>query len=68
MTGSLIELGFQRWLPVQEVTGRPFLTYLICSTSTILGTNGPNSADVPLSNKQTNRLADRGTAATTMLQ
>jgi len=26
----------------------------VCSTSTILGTNGLNSADVPLSNKQTN--------------
>jgi len=30
-----------------------FLTCLICSTSAILGTNGLNSADVPLSNKQT---------------
>jgi len=28
-------------------------TCLICSTSTILSTNGLNSADVPLSNKQT---------------
>jgi len=28
----------------------------ICSTSTILGTNGLNSADVQLSNKQTNKL------------
>jgi len=27
----------------------------VCSTSTILGTNGLNSADVPLSNKQTNK-------------
>jgi len=26
----------------------------VCSTSNILGTNGLNSADVPLSNKQTN--------------
>jgi len=32
-----------------------FLTYLICSTSTILGTNGLHTADVPLSNKQTNK-------------
>jgi len=30
---------------------KSFLTYLICSNSTILGTNGLNSADVPLSNK-----------------
>jgi len=34
---------------------KSFLTYLICSTSTILGTNGLNSADVPLSYKQTNK-------------
>jgi len=31
-----------------------FFTYLLCSTSTVLGTNGLNNADVPLSNKQTN--------------
>jgi len=31
-----------------------FLTCLTCFTSTILGTNGLNSDDVPLSNKQTN--------------
>jgi len=29
--------------------------YIVCSTSTILGTNGLNSADVPLSYKQTNK-------------
>jgi len=32
----------------------PYL--LVCSTSTILGTNGLNSADVPISNKLTNLL------------
>jgi len=32
---------------------------LICSTSTILGTNGLNSADVPLSNKQTNKQTNK---------
>jgi len=31
-----------------------FLTYLLWYSSTILGTNGLNSADVPLSNKQKN--------------
>jgi len=30
----------------------PFLTFLVCIISTILGTNSLNSADVPLSNKQ----------------
>jgi len=29
---------------------------VVCFISTILGTNGLNSADVPLSNKQTNKL------------
>jgi len=31
------------------------LNLLVYSTSTILGTDGLNSADVPLSNKQTNK-------------
>jgi len=31
---------------------RQELVWLVCSTSTILGTNGLNSADVPLSNKE----------------
>jgi len=34
---------------------KSFLTCLVCSTSTILGTIGLNSGDVPLSNKQTNK-------------
>jgi len=34
---------------------KSFLKCLICSTSTILGTNGLNSADVPFSNIQTNK-------------
>jgi len=36
-----------------------FLSYLICSTSTILGTNGVNNADVLFSNKQTKKSCDR---------
>jgi len=34
---------------------KSFLTWFVCSISTILGTNGLNSADVLLSNKQTNK-------------
>jgi len=33
-----------------------FLVWFVCSTSIILGTNGLNSADVPLSNEETNKL------------
>jgi len=36
-----------------------FLERCVCSISTILGTNGLNSADVPLSNKQTNKQTNR---------
>jgi len=38
-----------------------FLTYLVYPASTILGTNGLNSADVPLSNKQTNKQSNKQT-------
>jgi len=39
---------------------KSFLACLVCFISTIFGTNSQNSADVPLSNKQTNVRCKRG--------
>jgi len=45
----------QAWFGEYIVYYKSFLTCLIRSISTILGTNSRNSADVPLSDKQTNK-------------
>jgi len=41
---------------VQNTEFSVYIILLVKSVTTILGTNGLNSADVPLSNKQTNEL------------